>query len=78
MVVGRVMRMRRNKGITLAELERQLREAEKPFGMSSDAIAAAAARGDIEETPEFLEWSLLYTAWQQTSAAEEEEGLIEA
>lgn len=71
--------MRPDEGITLEELESQLRDAERALGMPSEAIAAAVARGEMEETEAFHEWSLLYTAWQQSTAARERrEGLIEA
>jgi hypothetical protein len=50
--------------VTAEDLRSQLAEYEARFGVPSDRLADAFSRdGELEETPEFLDWSALYSAY---------------
>ena len=50
--------------VTAEDLRSQLAEYEARFGVPSDRLADAFRRdGELEETPEFLDWSALYSAY---------------
>jgi hypothetical protein len=49
------------------ELEQRLKQFESRFAMPSSEFVEAFRNGQLQETEEFREWSMLYAAWELAS-----------
>ena len=50
--------------IGVKEIESKLLVFEERFGMPTSRFAELFEGGELEETDDFLDWSLLYSAWR--------------
>ncbi len=50
--------------IGVTEIESKLLAFEERFGMSTERFVQLFENGQLEETDDFLDWSLLYSAWR--------------
>ncbi len=52
---------------TASTLEERLRQFEIRFDLPSDRFIEAFQNGELHESEEFLDWSLLYSAWEHVT-----------
>jgi hypothetical protein len=50
--------------VTPAELEERLAIFERRYGVRSEELESAFRNGQLNETPDFHEWSITYSAWR--------------
>lgn len=50
------------------KLEARLREYEERYGVPSDQLVDAFRNSPLEETEDFQDWTLLYSAWLSASS----------
>jgi hypothetical protein len=50
--------------VTAAELERRLARYESQYGVRSEDLESALRNGQLQETADFRDWSITYSAWQ--------------